>query len=159
MTVEIRHEQLTIAANNIRGNEYNPLTPGSLSANTSTYPPSSSSNSSSILGNTESTHEYELNQSESLTFLYNLLYDDQSNLSKADILSILNSLKRRENRLPFSINHQSDSDMQGVKWPEGLKEKFDEERLRMGNKNWFHNISGSREEALKVCFMIYSFWP
>lgn len=103
-------------------------------------------NSNSI----QSYHEFELNQSESLTFLYNLLYDENSHLSKADILSILNSLKIREDNLPFSIQSLVKTDSQGVSWPRGLRNKFYMDRVRVGKDNWFHNIPGSREEAIKV---------
>lgn len=99
----------------------------------------------------QSLHEYELNQSESLTFLYNLLYDNDSNLSKADILKILNSLKQREVNLPFTINHDISNDVQGIKWPRKLHDKFYKDRLRVGKDNWFHNIPNSREDAIKVC--------
>ncbi|ABN64469.2 Mitotic spindle checkpoint protein BUB3, WD repeat superfamily [Scheffersomyces stipitis CBS 6054] len=102
-------------------------------------------NSNSI----QSYHEFELNQSESLTFLYNLLYDENSHLSKADILSILNSLKIREDNLPFSIQSLVKTDSQGVSWPRGLRNKFYMDRVRVGKDNWFHNIPGSREEAIK----------
>lgn len=94
--------------------------------------------------------EYELDQSESLTFLYNLLYDDQSTLSKSDILKVLNSLKQRESKLPFSFNEESD-DIQGVTWPHGLRDKFYSDRRRIGSNNWFHNIPGSFDRAFDVC--------
>ncbi|EGW34103.1 mitotic spindle checkpoint protein BUB3, WD repeat superfamily [Spathaspora passalidarum NRRL Y-27907] len=97
----------------------------------------------------QSFHEYELTQSESLTFLYNLLYDDNSQLSKSDILIILNSLKIREDKLPFSFESSDRGDIQGVKWPHGLKQKFNNDRRRVGKDNWFHNIPNSRENALK----------
>ncbi|RLV95384.1 hypothetical protein JA1_000912 [Spathaspora sp. JA1] len=97
----------------------------------------------------QSFHEYELTQSESLTFLYNLLYDDNSQLSKSDILIILNSLKIREEKLPFSFDSSNFSDIQGVRWPQGLKQKFNNDRRRVGKDNWFHNIPNSRENALK----------
>ncbi|KAK6456839.1 mitotic spindle checkpoint protein BUB3, WD repeat superfamily [Scheffersomyces xylosifermentans] len=108
-------------------------------------PESSESGTSSI----QSYHEFELNQSESLTFLYNLLYDDNSMLTKADILSILNALKIREDSLPFTIDSILRSDIQGVNWPPGLKKKFYSDRFRVGKDNWFHNIPGSRENAIK----------
>lgn len=96
-------------------------------------------------------HEYELNNSESLTFLYNLLYDDCSSLTKSDILSILNSLKERENKLPFSITTMQDfTNVQGVRLPPSLSHKFYKERSRIGNLSWFRNIPNSREQALKV---------
>jgi len=96
-------------------------------------------------------YEYEVNESESLTFLYNLLYDKDSSLSQSDILAILNSLKLREDRLPFSINSIGKTDVQGVRWTDDLLRKFRQERCRVGQENWFYNIEGSRERALKVC--------
>lgn len=99
----------------------------------------------------QSFHEYELNQSESLTFLYNLLYDNASQLSKSDILVILNALKVREDSLPFSIDTLEYNDVQGVRWPRELRRKFYNDRLRVGKDNYFHNIPDSREKALKVC--------
>lgn len=98
----------------------------------------------------QSYHEYELNQSESLTFLYNLLYDDDSQLSKADILGVLNSLKYREDNLPFAIEDLNKTDSQGVMWSPELRRKFYMDRIRMGANNWFHNIPNSREKALNV---------
>lgn len=100
---------------------------------------------------TQVTHEdteYELDQSESLTFLYNLLYDDNSILSRTDILSILNSLKIREERLPFAYDDRS-FDIQGVRWPPELRTKFFYDRQRIGSKNWFYNVNGSIDKALK----------
>ncbi|KAG7661621.1 uncharacterized protein J8A68_004890 [[Candida] subhashii] len=97
----------------------------------------------------QSFHEYELNQSESLTFLYNLLYDNASQLSKSDILVILNALKVREDSLPFSIDTLEYNDVQGVRWPRELRRKFYNDRLRVGKDNYFHNIPDSREKALK----------
>lgn len=102
-----------------------------------------------------SSHEYELNQSESLSFLYNLLYDDSSELSKADILGILNCLKLRKDNSSFSVDRSLDTDNQGVSWPTGLREKFCRERERIGNRNWFHNIPNSREMMKEVCFFIF----
>lgn len=95
-------------------------------------------------------HEYELNLSESLTFLYNLLYDPQSLLTKSDILSILNCLKYREDNLPLLIT-ESDKwcDIQGIKWPTGLSTKFYVDRLRVGQHNWFYNIPESRTRAFE----------
>lgn len=100
--------------------------------------------------NIQATHEYEMNQSESLTFLFNLLYDDDSHLSKSDVLKILNSLKRREEDLCFSVSSLNRNDLQGVLWPRGLKEKFKQDRIRIGRNNWFQNIPGSIEEAARV---------
>lgn len=132
MAIQLTHEQVAVATDTIRDNEASLL--GAL-------PPQGAGN----------THEYELNQLESLTFLYNLLYDEVSGLSKADILNILNSLKVRENTLPFSFADLDCTDLQGVKWPPGLREKFSAERLRIAKDQWFHNVPGSRERALKVC--------
>lgn len=99
--------------------------------------------------------EYELDQSESLTFLYNLLYDQESYLTKADILSILNSLKMREETLPFSFSQQTlnkkNIDIQGVRWTNDLREKFNADRRRIGSVNWFHNVPNSFESAYNVC--------
>lgn len=96
-------------------------------------------------------HEYELNQSESLTFLYNLLYDDKSLLSKTDILSILNSFKERENNLPFSFTELDGyMNVQGVRLAPSLRRKFYLERSRIGSFSWFNNVRNSRTEALKV---------
>lgn len=97
--------------------------------------------------------EYELDQSESLTFLYNLLYDEQSCLTKADILNILNSLKMREETLPFSITSSDGklTDIQGVRWTNDLRDKFYADRRRIGSMNWFHNIPGSFQLAQDVC--------
>lgn len=98
-------------------------------------------------------HEYELSQSELLTFLYNLLYDDKSLLSKTDILSILNSLKERENSLPFSFTDlHGHMNVQGVRLAPSLRRKFYLERSRIGNFSWFNNVTNSRELALNVCF-------
>ncbi|KAL6450133.1 hypothetical protein SBY92_002075 [Candida maltosa Xu316] len=97
----------------------------------------------------QSLHEYELSQSESLTFLHNLLFDDSSNLSKGDILKILNALKIREDNLPFSIKSDTTTDTQGIRWPRRLREKFYSDRSRVGKDNWFHSIPGSRERAIK----------
>ncbi|KAK6465699.1 mitotic spindle checkpoint protein BUB3, WD repeat superfamily [Scheffersomyces coipomensis] len=108
-------------------------------------------------------HEFELSQSESLNFLYNLLYDDQSYLSKSDILRILNSIKTRENHLPFSIDasdydhpqssHNSTStyfktDLQGIHWPKDLRRRFFMDRSRVGKDNWFYNIPDSKSKAI-----------
>lgn len=57
---------------------------------------------------------YEVDELESLTFLFNLLYDDESALSHADILDILNGFKVREEKLPWSIESEPiDSDSGG----------------------------------------------
>lgn len=96
-------------------------------------------------------HEYELNQSESLSFLYNLLYDDKSLLSKTDILSILNSFKEREINLPFSFTALDGyMNVQGVRLAPSLRRKFYLERSRIGSFSWFNNVRNSRTEALKV---------
>lgn len=100
---------------------------------------------------TNTSHEYELNQSESLTFLYNLLYDDKSTLTKADILSILNLLKERENNLPFTLNSlKGHMNVQGVRLAPSLRRKFYYERSRIGHSSWFRNMPESREEAHRV---------
>lgn len=102
-------------------------------------------------GSTSTSHEYELNLLESLTFLYNLLYDDKSSLTKTDILSILNSLKERENELPFSFNEVwGYMNIQGVWMPPSLRNKFYSERSRVGSQLWFRNKPTSRQDALKV---------
>lgn len=96
-------------------------------------------------------HEYELNLLESLTFLYNLLYDDKSTLTKTDILSILNSLKERENDLPFSFDEVwGYMNVQGVWMPPSLRSKFYSERSRVGRHLWFQNKPTSRQDALQV---------
>lgn len=93
---------------------------------------------------------YELNQSESLTFLYNLLYDEQSTLTKADILNILSSLKEREGNLPFALT-QTDpyTNIQGISWGPSLRRKFYQERARVAQSSWFTNVPRSREQAIK----------
>lgn len=98
---------------------------------------------------TLSHHEYELHQSESLTFLYNLLYDPQSQLSRLDILSILNSLKNREDKMLCMVVSLDRTDLQGVRWPMGLKDKFYADRLRVGQQQWFYNVPLSRQNALQ----------
>lgn len=96
-------------------------------------------------------HEYELNLLESLSFLYNLLYDDNSTLTKADILSILNSLKEREADLPFTFEDPGGHyNIQGIRMAPSLRRKFYYERSRVGHHLWFTNKPTSREEALKV---------
>ncbi|EGV62618.1 hypothetical protein CANTEDRAFT_94582 [Yamadazyma tenuis ATCC 10573] len=100
--------------------------------------------------------EYELDQSESLTFLYNLLYDEQSQLTKSDILNILHSLKQREDSLPFSYMGANTNDIQGVDWPPGLKEKFYSDRRRIGSDKWFHNIPGSLDRAVNKVSILSS---
>ncbi|OBA20215.1 mitotic spindle checkpoint protein BUB3, WD repeat superfamily [Metschnikowia bicuspidata var. bicuspidata NRRL YB-4993] len=93
---------------------------------------------------------YELTQSESLIFLYNLLYDDDSALTKADILSILSCLKERESNLPFAFTQiDPNSNVQGVAWDLNLRRKFYQERARVANSQWFTNVPMSREEAIK----------
>ncbi|KAM3122220.1 hypothetical protein ACQ2H7_004584 [Candidozyma auris] len=100
---------------------------------------------------TNTSHEYELNSSESLTFLYNLLYDDKSTLTKADILSILNSLKERENELSFTFNDLwGYMNVQGVWMPPSLRRKFYTERSRVGRNSWFRNMPSSRQDAIEV---------
>lgn len=130
MAVELTLEQLTATSTRL-ADPTSPLQPTTDAVNTS--------------------HEYELHQSESLTFLYNLLYDDKSTLTKTDILSILNSLKERENNLLFTFTAlNGDLNVQGVNLSMGLRRKFYQERARMGNLSWFRNVASSRESALKV---------
>lgn len=96
-------------------------------------------------------HVYELNQLDSLTFLYNLLYDDESALSKSDILHILTAFKEREKKLPFSLKEFGDLfNVQGVPWGPSLRRKFYQERARIGQRSWFTNVANSREEAMNV---------
>lgn len=100
---------------------------------------------------TNTSHEYELNLLESLTFLYNLLYDDKSTLTKADIVSILNSLKERENELSFTFNDLwGYMNVQGVWMPPSLRRKFYTERSRVGRNLWFRNMPSSRQDAIEV---------
>lgn len=99
-------------------------------------------------------HEYELSQSDSLTFLYNLLYDDQSSLSKTDILTILNSFENREKNLPFSFkNLKEATSIQGLFLPPSLKQKFCQERFRVGQSAWFRNVPGSRDAVISVSIL------
>lgn len=94
---------------------------------------------------------YELSQSESLTFLYNLLYDDESLLTKTDILVMLSSLKDRETSLPFAYTEPSPHlNVQGVAWGARLRQKFYEDRARVAGFSWFTNVPHSREQALQV---------
>lgn len=103
-------------------------------------------------------HEYELNLLESLSFLYNLLYDDESTLTNADILSILESLKRREADLPFTFeNPRGHYNIQGVRMAPNLRLKFYYERSRIGHALWFTNRPTSRDEALKVSTVEFPF--
>lgn len=104
-----------------------------------------------------STHEYELNQSDSVDFCYNLIRDASSNLSNTEIVDIFASLQERESNLPFSFNDLDGTDIQGLKWPsEKVKHKFELDRMRIGNligeygKGWFCNIPNSRERVRKV---------
>lgn len=98
-----------------------------------------------------SLHEYELSQSDSLPFLFNLLYDDQSALSKSDILEMLSSYEYREKNLPFSYSKlDSKTSVQGLFLASSLRQKFYRDRLRIGQFSWFRNIPGSREAALAV---------
>lgn len=133
MAVELTQEQVSVTSNRISDGTFSQIaySRAGESINTS--------------------HEYELSQSESLTFLYNLLYDDKSLLSKTDILSILNSLKERENSLPFSFTAlDGHMNVQGVRLAPSLRRKFYLERSRIGNFSWFNNVSNSREHALNV---------
>lgn len=133
MAVELTLEQLSSAAGRLSDPDY---------TETIQNPETDTFNTS---------HEYELHLSESLTFLYNLLYDDKSALTKTDILSILNSLKERENNLRFSITSQkSHTNVQGVQLSPSLRRKFYQDRARIGNFSWFRNVSYSRESAINV---------
>lgn len=101
-----------------------------------------------------SLHEYELSQSDSLPFLFNLLYDDQSALSKADILEMLSSYEYREKSLPFSYTKlETNASIQGLFLAPSLRQKFYQDRLRIGQFSWFRNIPGSREAALAVSIL------
>lgn len=141
MAIQLTQEEVDITTSTLREGSRLLFSSGTNAAGTRTLPEGSS---------IQSFHEYELNQSESLTFLYNLLYDEDSQLSKADILGVLNSLKHREDNLPFAIEDLSKTDSQGVKWSPELRRKFYMDRIRMGANNWFHNIPRSREKALEV---------
>lgn len=137
MAVELSLEQISVTSNRLSENEM----PHSFDT--------------TVVETINTSHEYELSNSESLTFLYNLLYDDSSSLTKSDILSILNSLKERENNLPFSVTTQRDfTNVQGVRLPPSLSRKFYAERYRIGNFSWFRNIPNSREQALKVSIIL-----
>lgn len=100
-------------------------------------------------------NEYELNMSESLSFLYNLLWEDESELSKSEILEILHVLEDRERSLPFSFACFGEGDDQGITWPPSLKAKFYRDREKIGGLNWCHNIVHSRDVVRKVCFSLY----
>lgn len=133
MAVELTLEQLAVTSSRLSENEASRVI------------------NASVADTINTSHEYELNNSESLTFLYNLLYDDNSSLTKSDILSILNSLKERENNLPFSLTERKEyTNVQGVRLPPSLSRKFYLERSRIGNLSWFRNIPDSREHALNV---------
>lgn len=106
---------------------------------------------SSLAGTINPSHVYELSQSDSLTFLYNLLYDDKSCLTKTDILSILRAFKEREVNLPFSLaKREGQTNVQGVFLGPSLRRRFYQERARIGSFSWFSNIPNSRAEAVKV---------
>ncbi|KAM9922258.1 hypothetical protein OXX80_007437 [Metschnikowia pulcherrima] len=99
MAVQMSVEQMPSPANGLGGSDLSDLLDSSAA---STVNPS---------------NVYELNSSESLTFLYNLLYDDESTLTKTDILNILSSLKEREGKLPFALTEmQPHMNVQGVSW-------------------------------------------
>lgn len=95
-------------------------------------------------------NRYELGASESLTFLYNLLYDEESILSKADILRILTALKAREDRSKFAVEAKDDCDVQGIQWPELLREKFIMDRDRVGLNSWFYSVEDLRHKIKEV---------
>mmetsp|Transcript_4540 Transcript_4540/g.5387 ORF Transcript_4540/g.5387 Transcript_4540/m.5387 type:complete len:531 (+) Transcript_4540:713-2305(+) len=148
MAIQLTEEQITYTTNTLSNN-----TPSDryISIEEVSNAGEGSSSLEATSPHQESSHEYELNQSESLSFLYNLLYDENSALKKSEILSILNSLKLREDNLPFSIQNLTETDCQGVAWPSGLREKISIDRARIGNINWFYNIPKSRE-AIKDHF-------
>ncbi|GEQ71877.1 hypothetical protein JCM33374_g5563 [Metschnikowia sp. JCM 33374] len=132
MAVEISSEQMATTSAEIRSSDFS----GLISA---TGP--STVNPSNV---------YELNQSESLTFLYNLLYDEESSLTHTDILNILSSLKEREGKLPFSLTSVSPHmNVQGVSWGPSLRRRFYQERARVADFSWFTNVPDSREQAMK----------
>lgn len=95
---------------------------------------------------------YELGESESLTFLYNLLYDEESVLSKADILRVLTSLKSREDNMEFSVKLLENCDVQGIQWPAELRDKFIMDRDRVGMNSWFHSVENLRQKVKEVSF-------
>lgn len=140
------------------------LVHGSRDSNPQT--PQNSQNSQNLLLGYHSTpltnalHEYELTQSDSLPFLFSLLYDEQSILSKADVLEILNCYERREKTLPFSYNKLKQStSVQGLFLAPSLRRKFYMDRLRVGQYSWFRNVPGSRKAALAVsltCSLFHS---
>lgn len=142
MALDIRQEEVPFLANSVSDNTLDYET----TSTNETVP----EEQDGLLRRTTGMHEYELNQSESLSFLYNLLYDENSVLSKSDILSILNCLKMREDVLPFAIADLGMLDFQGVKWPLNLKEKFRLDRSRIGKLGWFCNIPNSREIVRNV---------
>jgi len=147
MAIQLTEEQITYTTNTLSNN-----TPSDryISIEEVSNAGEGSSSLEATSPHQESSHEYELNQSESLSFLYNLLYDENSALKKSEILSILNSLKLREDNLPFSIQNLTETDCQGVAWPSGLREKISIDRARIGNINWFYNIPKSREAIKDV---------
>ncbi|QBM87341.1 hypothetical protein METSCH_B05430 [Metschnikowia aff. pulcherrima] len=133
MAVQMSVEQMPSPANGLGGSDLSDLLDSSAA---STVNPS---------------NVYELNLSESLTFLYNLLYDDESTLTKTDILNILSSLKEREGKLPFALTEmQPHMNVQGVSWGPSLRRKFYQERARVARSSWFTNVPNSREKAMKV---------
>lgn len=143
MALDIRQDEVPFLSNSVSDNTLNDYETTSTSE---TVPEARDM----LLRGTTPMHEYELSQSESLSFLYNLLYDGNSVLSKSDILSILNCLKMREDVLPFAVADLGMLDFQGVKWPLNLKEKFRQDRSRIGELGWFCNIPNSREIVRNV---------
>ncbi|KAM9908564.1 hypothetical protein OXX69_005991 [Metschnikowia pulcherrima] len=137
MAVQMSVEQMPSPANGLGGSDLSDLLDSSAA---STVNPS---------------NVYELNSSESLTFLYNLLYDDESTLTKTDILNILSSLKEREGKLPFALTEmQPHMNVQGVSWGPSLRRKFYQERARVARSSWFTNVPNSREKAMKSLRLI-----
>lgn len=103
-----------------------------------------------------STHEYELNQSDSIDFCFNLMSDPLSNLSQTDIMDIFNVFHKRQTDLQFSVNDNKLTDIQGLKLSKELRRKLDLDRVRIGNRSkrgWFHNLSSSREKVRKVSIL------
>lgn len=97
---------------------------------------------------------YELNQSDSIDFCFNLMSDPHAHLSQTDIMDIFNSLQRRERDLPFLVNELGPTDAQGVRWPpqRELRRKFDLDRARVGRSatGWFRSLP-SRARVRHVC--------
>lgn len=97
---------------------------------------------------------YELNQSDSIDFCFNLMSDPHAHLSQTDIMDIFSSLQRRERDLPFLVSELGATDAQGVRWPaqRELRRKFDLDRARVGRSatGWFRSVP-SRARVRHVC--------